>query len=156
MSAGWPTYDGFPGSRRHPHFSQDPLSRFLTRNDIQYRHFEALGGRRSRNQDSPHTAWKVAGFQGYADYMQTEAFGMALSELLEWARDGDTTVMCAEAFFVRCHRRLLADSVLAQSWQVVHILGLARVEEHSLTPFARRDEGRLIYDGGTLPLDLPE
>src|SRR5256885_1561901 len=63
-----------PASRRHPHFASTALSASLREAGIVYRHSAALGGRRTPRRDSPNTAWRVAGFRGYADYMETEAF----------------------------------------------------------------------------------
>ena len=74
-----------PRSRRHPHFSWEALSRSLSEAGIQYRHFAALGGLRKPRADSTNTAWRHAGFRGYADYMETPAFVSALDELLAFA-----------------------------------------------------------------------
>lgn len=145
----------FPGSRRHPHFARDSLSVSLESSRIHYRHFEALGGRRSGSKTSPHTAWRVAGFRAYADYMDSEAFGRALSRLMSWARQLPTALMCAEAVSFRCHRQLLADALLIRGFEVVHIEGEGRTRPHTLTRFARVLGERVVYDGGALPLDMP-
>ena len=48
----------FPGSRKHPQFGKDELPRSLSEAGIEYKHFEALGGRRrERLPDSPNSAW---------------------------------------------------------------------------------------------------
>src|SRR6476469_47340 len=61
----------FPGSRRHPPFNPASLAQALAAAGIEYRHFVARGGRRSKRlPDSPNTAWRVEQFNAYADYMQ--------------------------------------------------------------------------------------
>ena len=142
-----------PKSRRHPHFSQEQLDTFLGRQGFQYRHLPALGGLRKPRADSINTAWQHPGFRGYADYMQTEAFVHALDELLMFARDGAarggsrTAVMCAEARWWQCHRRLLSDALLVRDVPVRHIVSPAEAKPHELTPFARVEHGKVIYPG---------
>ena len=86
-----------PMSRRFPHFNRDALNAFLAESGIRYRHMAGLGGLRKPRRDSANTGWKHPSFRGYADYMQTDAFDAALRELLAFAREGPTAVMCAEA-----------------------------------------------------------
>jgi uncharacterized protein (DUF488 family) len=143
----------FPGSRRHPHFARDALSAAVTGAGIEYRWVEALGGRRSRRKDSPHTAWKVAGFAGYADHMATPEFQAAAAELLAAAENRAVCVMCAEARPEQCHRRLIADHATAQGVPVTHILAARRTALHRLPEFARVVDGRVLYDVGQLSLD---
>jgi uncharacterized protein (DUF488 family) len=144
----------FPASRRLPHFNAAPLAAVLEAHGIRYRHYGDLGGRRPVRADSPHIAWKVDAFRGYADHMETEEFAEALSDLEVWAGAAPTTVMCAEALYFRCHRRLLSDALLRDGWDVRHVTGPRRVETHAFPPFVRIEEplGRLVYDVGELPL----
>jgi hypothetical protein len=54
--------------------------------------------------------------------------------------------MCAEAVWWRCHRRIIADYLLAADEQVMHILGKSHVDVASLTPGAVvRSDGTLVY-----------
>ena len=54
--------------------------------------------------------------------------------------------MCAEAVWWRCHRRIIADYLLAEGETVFHILGPAHIEPARSTPSARRmPDGTLIY-----------
>jgi uncharacterized protein (DUF488 family) len=142
----------FPGSRRHPHFAREALSAAASGAGIEYRWVEALGGRRSRRKDSPHTAWKVAAFAGYADHMATPEFQAAAGELLAAAGARAVCVMCAEARPEQCHRRLIADHATAQGTPVTHILAPRRTALHRLPDFARVVDGRVIYDVGQLSL----
>lgn len=144
----------FPGSRRHPHFASGALSEAVTAAGVHYHWLEGLGGRRSRRKDSPHTAWRVAGFAGYADHMDTDEFRHAMDELLQIAGNRTSAVMCAEALPHQCHRRLISDWLVAHGIPVRHILGFSRVEPHHLPEFARVVDGRLVYDGGQTALDL--
>jgi uncharacterized protein (DUF488 family) len=138
----------FPGSRRHPQFSQANLQTSLAAADIEYHHFPALGGRRTRRADnSVNTAWRVEAFAAYADYMQTDEFRRALKDLEGLARRHPAAIMCAEALPWRCHRRLIADALISHDWRVLDIYGAGTVKPHELTEFARITDGGVIYPG---------
>ena len=141
-----------PGSRRHPHFAGDTLARALAEHRIEYLHLKGLGGRRRARPGSPHQAWRVEGFRGYADHMETAVFQEALDAVIVRAQARTVTLMCAEAVPWRCHRRLIADALTVRGIEVVHILAPGRLEPHHLPPFARAEGARVIYDGGVLPL----
>jgi uncharacterized protein (DUF488 family) len=136
-----------PRSRRHPHFGAEALAALLDRHGIGYRHFPALGGLRRPRADSVHTAWKHPAFRGYADHMDTEGFAAGIVELSGFARTAATAVMCAEALWWQCHRRLLADALTAQGVTVDHILAAGSTQPHEITPFASISEGRVSYPG---------
>jgi uncharacterized protein (DUF488 family) len=136
-----------PRSRRHPHFSKEALDEFLASHRIRYRHFPNLGGLRKPRPDSVNTALRHEGFRGYADHMQTAAFEGAVLDLLQFAEGGQTTVMCAEAVWWHCHRRLLADFLLVRGVPVRHILSASDPKSHELSEFAKEDRGGVIYPG---------
>ncbi|MDQ3420861.1 MAG: DUF488 domain-containing protein [Acidobacteriota bacterium] len=136
-----------PGSRRHPHFSREALPRSLEPAGISYRHFGDLGGRRRPRKSSVNTAWRVEAFRGYADYMSTPPFLDAVESLLALARTGPTAVMCAEAKWWQCHRRLLADTLVARGVPVLHILSTSEPKPHELSEFAVIEDGRITYPG---------
>ena len=139
----------YPQSRRHPHFSREALSRALEEAGVAYRHEDDLGGHREPLPGSPNTAWREDAFRGYADHMATPAFQAALGRVL--AAAPGTAVMCAEADPLHCHRRLLADALVARGARVVHLLKAGRSAEHALHPRAR-----VAADGGvTYPAPLP-
>lgn len=142
----------FPGSRRHPHFAHDALAEAVRAAGIECRWVEALGGRRSRRPDSPHTAWRVPAFAGYADHMDTPEWQRAAADLLAEARRRAVAVMCAEARPEQCHRRLIADHAIASGMPVTDILAPRRSAPHRLPEFARVEAGRVMYDVGQLPL----
>ena len=138
----------FPGSRRHPQYSRDALAASLAAAGIQYVHEPGLGGRRAARPDSPHTAWRVEAFRGYADYMDTPEFQAALERLIRRAEEETVAILCAEAVPWRCHRRLISDALVARGVQVMHILGPGRANSHELDPNARLlPGGRLLYAG---------
>lgn len=135
----------YPGSRRYPHFNSEPLAESLHRAGVGYAHLPALGGRRPARPDSPNGGWKNTSFRGYADYMQTEGFRLALEELIAYGSQERTVIMCAEAVPWRCHRSLVADALVARGWEVVHIIGAGRGQIHRLTSFAVVQGDRLVY-----------
>jgi len=136
-----------PRSRRHPHFSGEALAPALVDAGIAYRHMAELGGLRKPRRDSVNTAWRVEGFRGYADYMETPAFEHALDDLVEWTGNAATAVMCAESVWWRCHRKLIADAAVARHIEVRHILTKSSAPAHTLTPFARLNGTRVRYSG---------
>lgn len=125
-----------PCSRRHPQFSSQALASSLPARDIAYLHEGALGGFRRPRPDSPNTGWEHPAFRGYADHMQSEEFVKAVQRLQLHAAGHPVCVMCAEAQWWRCHRRLISDALTIRCWRVLH-LGLgSKPVEHELTPFA--------------------
>jgi uncharacterized protein (DUF488 family) len=134
-----------PGSRRNPQYGKDALRDSLARHGIAYRWIPALGGHRKPSADSPNVAWRNASFRGYADYMQTAAFGAGLDELLELARGLRTVLMCAESVWWRCHRAMIADALLARGIDVEHILDNGPTTPHPGTAPLRIVDGRVTY-----------
>ncbi|MGE5222526.1 MAG: DUF488 family protein, partial [Omnitrophica WOR_2 bacterium] len=84
-------------------------------------------------------------FRGYADYMQTEGFVLALQRLIEMGSLENVALMCAEALPWRCHRSLIADSLAVRGFQVVDILDKGHSQPHRLTSFARVEGTSLTY-----------
>jgi len=141
-----------PGSRRHPQFGAQSLAASLADVGIAYEHLPALGGRREARKDSPHRALRVAAFRGYADHMSTEEFARGYERLTALARESRTAFMCAETLWWRCHRRLIADRLTVDGWQVTHLFAPGKGEPHVLWDAARIDNGHLVYDAGTLSI----
>jgi uncharacterized protein (DUF488 family) len=138
----------FPGSRRQPQYNGEALARSLAAAGIGYEHVPALGGRRglrAGGEPSPHTLWREPGFRNYADYAETPEFRAAFAALLDLARRRRVAIMCAEAVWWRCHRRIIADYLLAAGIEVAHILD-GKIEPARLTPEAViRPDGSLLY-----------
>jgi len=133
----------YPSSRRFPWFNGPSLAQTLSGTGIAYAHEEALGGRRDPAPDSANGGWRVGQFRGYADHMASPEFRSALGRL--GAESRRTCVMCAEAQWWRCHRRLLSDALVARGVEVVHLDARGGSEPHALTDFAVVDEGRVSY-----------
>jgi uncharacterized protein (DUF488 family) len=73
-------------------------------------------------------------------------FAAGLAQLRTLAAARHTAMMCSEALWWRCHRRLIADYLLAAGETVFHILGPGHVDPASLTPGARpRGDGLIDY-----------
>ena len=136
-----------PRSRRHPHFGGEALTATVEPAGIVYRRFPALGGLRRPRPDSIHTAWTHPSFRGYADHMDSKEFGAALEALMSYASVAPTAVMCAEALWWRCHRRLLADALTVHGVAVLHILAPGKAQPHEITPFAHVRGARVSYPG---------
>ena len=135
----------FPGSRRQPQYSKDVFPSSLKAHGITYRWYEALGGRRRPSPNSSNTAWRNSSFRGYADYMETDEFQRAIEQLMQFAREQRTALMCAEVLWWRCHRALVSDVLRVRGVQVIHIQDLGKTVEHPFTSPARVVEGQLTY-----------
>ena len=138
-----------PGSRRNPDVGRLRLEAWLAEEGIGYRWDKRLGGFRQPQADSPDTVWRNASFRGYAGHTREPEFLAAMDELLAGAEAVRTTVMCSEAVWWRCHRRLIADyAVLARRTPVQHLMHDGKLVPHIPTAGARlRPDGLLVYDG---------
>jgi uncharacterized protein (DUF488 family) len=144
-----------PGSRRHPHVARAALAEWLPAAGIDYRWEKDLGGFRRPRPDSPDVVWQEPMFRGYAAWTRQEPFRAALDRVLAAATDcpGGTVVMCSEAVWWRCHRRLIADvAVLLHDVRVLHLMHDGRSPPHRPTAGARVTPDGLVYDDGALPL----
>jgi uncharacterized protein (DUF488 family) len=138
-----------PRSRTNPQFNADALFEALGDAGICYRQLPALGGRRHRKKGAPpsvNTFWQVAAFRNYADYAATDSFRTGLNELRALSRDNCCAIMCAEAVWWRCHRRIITDYLLVQGVPVMHIMGYDKIDPAKLTPGACvQPDGALVY-----------
>jgi uncharacterized protein (DUF488 family) len=132
-----------PRSRHNPQYNREVLSKALHNRRIGYRHLSALGGLRRAKPDSINSGWRNASFRGYADYMQTPEFEIALKRLIELAKQKTIAIMCAEAVPWRCHRSLIADALIVRGYDVFDIMSSTSARQHGLNPLAKV-RGRLI------------
>ena len=139
----------FPVSRKWPHFNAVELARGLAESRIAYAGLPEAGGRRRPRPDSPHGAWRVDAFRGYADFMDTQEFERVLETAQALAREKASALMCAEALVWRCHRSLLGDAFVARGWEVSDILSEKEARPHRLPEFARLEGERIVYDGSS-------
>ena len=131
-----------PRSRTNPQFNLDALPATLQSAGIAYVHLAALGGLRAKSrsvEDSVNAGWARRPFHNYADYAETAPFREGLLRLLEMASREVCAIMCAEAVWWRCHRRIVTDHLLACGVRVVHLFTLKKGEPAALTPFALID-----------------
>lgn len=139
----------FPGSRKHPQYGRDALAASLQSAGIGYAFLgESFGGRRPRSLppgESPNGGLANVSFRNYADYMLTAEFRAGVDELLELAARQVVCVMCSEGWWVKCHRRLLADFLVSRGVEVRHISSRVRAEPHALDPLAFASGGRVTY-----------
>jgi uncharacterized protein (DUF488 family) len=144
----------YPASRRMPWFNEGPLRDALAEAGIEYVHLPELGGRRQPVPGSSNGGWRVGQFQGYADHMESAEFAGGLTRLVELASRRRTAVMCAEAQWWRCHRRLLSDALVARGHSVIHLDARGASEPHQLTEFAVVEGERIRYPPRQGALDL--
>jgi len=137
----------FTRSRANPQFNAETFSKALAESGIIYEHILELGGRRSSSlEDSPNGFWDNQAFRSYADYALGEDFERGYAKLLQMAHRAPTAMMCAEAVWWRCHRRIVTDYLLARSHNVLHIISEPEPKPASLTPGAVvRDDGKIVY-----------
>lgn len=138
-----------PRSRTNPQFNQDTLAEALRTSGISYEHIAALGGLRGKSRSAPQNVngfWKNDSFHNYADYALSEPFHAGLEHLLDEGRRRRCAVMCSEAVWWRCHRRIVADYLIARGETVFHIMGPGRLEPARLTPGAVVQAGeKVVY-----------
>jgi uncharacterized protein (DUF488 family) len=141
-----------PGSRRHPQFRRETMAGWLAEAGVAYRWEPELGGFRKPAPDSVNHVLRHPAFRGYADYMRTPPFWVALDRLLAEAAMAPTAAMCSETLWWRCHRRLLSDAaVLVRGAEVLHLDHRGGQEPHRPTEGVRRDGDLLAYDLGATP-----
>ena len=145
-----------PRSRTNPQFNLDTLPELLAAVGIGYVHLAALGGlrpRRNATMASPNALWRNVSFRNYADYAGTEEFRGGLEELKARAYEKRCAVMCAEAVWWRCHRRIIADYLIASGMPVTHIMGAGKTMPAQVTAGAHViPGGALLYPSAK---DLP-
>ncbi len=137
-----------PRSRTNPQFNRDAFPATLSEFQIGYEHIPELGGLRGKQTPgpSPNTFWENQSFRNYADYALTGPFHAGLDRLCELAAERRCAVMCAEAAWWRCHRRIIADYLIAKGKTVFHIMSKGRLVQATLTAAAEpTSEGNLVY-----------
>jgi uncharacterized protein (DUF488 family) len=137
-----------PRSRTNPQFNLESLPASLAECQLDYIHLAELGGLRKRAHAIPAEVngfWINRSFHNYADYALTDDFGRGLSQLLGLAAEMRCAIMCAEAVWWRCHRRIVADYLLFKGRSVIHLMGTSRIEPAKITPAARIAGGMITY-----------
>jgi uncharacterized protein (DUF488 family) len=143
-----------PKSRRNPDYNLDELPAKLASYQLGHTHIAELGGLRAKMRTMPREVnafWTNESFHNYADYALTETFQAGLSRLLDISSDKRCAIMCAEAVWWRCHRRLVADYLILHGRDVFHLLGEGRVEPAKMTSGATPAAGCLTYPAAIPP-----
>jgi uncharacterized protein (DUF488 family) len=137
-----------PKSRRNPQYNEDALPDELAPYQLGYRRIAGLGGLRGKSHDVPpqvNAYWQNQSFHNYADYALSDDFARALDELLELSSERRVAIMCAEAVWWRCHRRIISDYLIERGRDVRHLMAAGRVEPARLTPGAQPEDGKIHY-----------
>jgi uncharacterized protein (DUF488 family) len=137
-----------PRSRTNPQFNREALPESLAAYQIGYEHIAELGGLRGKQRQvatSPNAYWENGSFRNYADYALSDKFGAGFARLCDLGSRSVTVIMCAEAVWWRCHRRIIADYLLASGHVVFHILGPGKIGPASMTPAARLTTDGIVY-----------
>ena len=99
---------------------------------------------------TPFVAYLPAERIDYADYALTSEFAEGLTQLRDLGHKQRSAIMCAEAVWWRCHRRIIADYLICAGESVFHILGPGRLDQAVLTP------GAVVQPDGTISYSLAE
>lgn len=137
-----------PGSRVHPQFDSDRLASSLADMQIGYALIGALGGRRAKAGGVPsetNASWRNRSFHNYADYALGADFETGLRQLIKLGEDRRCAIMCSEAVWWRCHRRIIADHLLARGMEVFHLMARGRTETAVPTAGAVFRDGTVVY-----------
>ena len=141
-----------PRSYTTPQFNRDALAAGLRSFQIDYTHIAELGGLRGKQPGvvpSRNLFWEVPAFQNYADYAATRQFRAGLDRLRETGRAQSCVIMCAEALWWRCHRRIIADYLISAGESVIHIFSADHDEKAQITL------GAVLQPDGTLTYPAP-
>jgi uncharacterized protein (DUF488 family) len=149
-----------PRSRANPQFNADTLPDGLAAHDIAYEHIAALGGLRGKTSSVARDLngfWENESFHRYADYALSSDFAAGLEHLVEQGRQQRCAMMCSEAVWWRCHRRIVTDHLIARGETVYHIMGQERVELARISNGAAAQEGgQVIYPAASRPARRPK
>jgi uncharacterized protein (DUF488 family) len=141
-----------PRSRTNPQYNAETFANALSESEVGYEHIAALGGLRGRRRDVPENVndfWQNRSFHNYADYAMGEEFQAGLARLRELGHATLSAIMCAEAVWWRCHRRIIADYLIAAGEAVFHILGPGHIAQARMTEAAMLGPDRTL----TYPAD---
>ena len=139
----------FPRSRTNPVFNIDTLAAELAKINIDYQHCAGLGGRRKKQvevDDSLNAMWRVQAFHNYADYALSDEFSAAFDALVALGQKDRVVIMCSEAVWWRCHRRIITDYLLLNGHAVQHLMAPNRLDTAIVTAGAQKlENGKVIY-----------
>lgn len=129
-----------PRSRTNPQYNKDTLPDSLKPFDIDYIHLAELGGLRSKIKTVPpevNQLWRNQSFHNYADYALSENFDHGLEQLIVLGQKQICAIMCSEAVWWRCHRRIITDYLLTRGKAVFHLMNKNSIIEATITKGAQ-------------------
>jgi uncharacterized protein (DUF488 family) len=139
----------YPNSRHNPDVETNAITAWAQDAGLAYRWEPRLGGRRRlpAGEESEDTWWRVEQFAAYAAYTRTAEFATALDELIAQSQHQRTAMMCSEAVWWRCHRRIVADVAMVKfSVEVSHLMHDGRLVAHPPSDGARlRSDGDVVW-----------
>ena len=141
-----------PRSRRNPQYNEDAIAAELAPYQVGYKRIVGLGGLRGRSSDIPPEVngfWENQSFHNYADYALSDQFAEALAQLISLGASESCAIMCAEAVWWRCHRRIIADYLIARGIAVFHLMGEHRVDPARITPAGEVRDSTIVYPSGS-------
>ena len=144
-----------PRSRTNPQYNKDALPQSLAPFQIGYEQIAELGGLRGKSKQAEpdlNGFWDNRSCHNYADYALTESFGAGLDRLITLGRQQRCAMMCSEAVWWRCHRRIVADHLIVRGEDVFHLMGKDGIEPAILTKGAQVLESGLL----TYPADVAD
>lgn len=143
-----------PKSRTNPQYNKDTLPQSLASFNIGYKKIAELGGLRSKSKDVESDIngfWDNQSFHNYADYTLSDSFLKGLEQLIALGRQQRCVMMCSEAVWWRCHRRIVADHLIARGQSVFHLMGKNKIDPAKLTEGARfQKDGVVTYPADKL------
>ncbi|WP_058545392.1 DUF488 family protein [Pseudomonas fluorescens] len=137
-----------PRSRTNPQYNLDTLPEQLSPFGIEHEQIRELGGLRKKSRivpDDLNGFWENRSFHNYADYALSDEFEKGLERLMTLSRTRRCAIMCAEAVWWRCHRRIIADYLLLRDREVFHIMDKDKANKAVLNPAAKVQGLKLSY-----------
>ncbi|WP_422777683.1 DUF488 family protein [Pseudomonas mediterranea] len=137
-----------PRSRTNPQYNLDTLPGELARLGINHEQILELGGLRKKSSvvpDETNAFWTNRSFHNYADYALSDEFEDGLNRLLALGETQRCVIMCAEAVWWRCHRRIIADYLLLRGVEVIHVMDKDKSSRAILNPAAEAHGLKLTY-----------
>ncbi|WP_434605968.1 DUF488 domain-containing protein [Pseudomonas sp. D2-30] len=137
-----------PRSRTNPQYNLDTLPALLERYGLKHEQIRQLGGLRKKSRivaDEVNGFWENRSFHNYADYALSDEFEAGLDHLLVHGQTLKCAIMCAEALWWRCHRRIITDYLLLRDVDVFHILDKDKATQAVLNPAAQNSGLKLTY-----------
>lgn len=139
-------------SRTNPQFDAAVLPASLAAEGIGCEAIAGLGGLRGKSKTVPADVngyWDNQSFHNYADHALSADFRDGLERLIALGCARRTAIMCSEAVWWRCHRRIVSDWLLARGEEVFHLMAHDRIEPAHLNRAARVDPaGAVRYPAG--------